>query len=109
MSYGVRKDFYHSKAWKTSRKSIWLKQNLLCAVCHKPVFVSGISEWIPKEKRLTGIVHHKEYITDKNYFDDNVFFNLDNLESICLAHHNDEHFGKKVDYMFDGEGNLIKR
>lgn len=55
------------------------------------------------------IVHHKEYISDKNYFDDNVFLNLDNLESICLAHHNEEHFGKDKDYTFDSNGDVIKK
>lgn len=88
---------YKSKQWQKVR-SMKLAMQPFCERClangiYKPAY----------------IVHHKEYITDKNYFDDNVFFNLDNLESICLAHHNDEHFGKKVDYMFDGEGNLIKR
>ena len=54
------------------------------------------------------IIHHKEYITDLNYEDDNVFFNIENLESLCLDCHNKEHFGTKVDYTFDKEGNLIK-
>ena len=54
------------------------------------------------------IVHHKEYVTDKNYEDDNAFFNIDNLESLCLDCHNKEHFITKVDYTFDENGNLIK-
>ena len=36
----------------------------------------------------TEIVHHKEYVTDLNYEDDNVFFNIENLESLCLDCHN---------------------
>ena len=58
MSY-VTKDFYHTKAWKQVRKNVWIKQNLLCAICNKPVYVDGLSEYLPKEKRRTGIVHHK--------------------------------------------------
>ena len=70
---------YKSKQWQKVR-NLKLSIQPFCERClangiYKPAY----------------IVHHKEYITDKNYF------------------HNDEHFGKKADYMFDGEGNLIKR
>ena len=54
------------------------------------------------------IVHHKEYITDKNYEDDNVFFNIDNLESLCFNCHQKEHFTEKQEYEFDENGDLIK-
>ena len=67
----------------------------------KDVWRSGI--YNPVE-----IVHHKEYVTDKNYEDDNVFFNIENLESLCLDCHNKEHFADKDEYIFDEEGNLIK-
>ena len=77
MSYGIRKDFYNSKAWKTARKNIWIKQNLLCSRCHKPVYVDGLSEWIPKDKRRIGIVHHKEYLDNTNVYDDNIKLNED--------------------------------
>ena len=75
MSYGVRKEFYNSKAWKNTKRNIWLKQHCLCANCHKPVYVDGISEWIPKEKRRTGIVHHKIFLDDTNVFNENISLN----------------------------------
>ena len=110
MSYGVRKDFYNSKAWKTVRKNIWLKQNCLCARCYKPVYVDGISEWIPKEKRRTGIVHHIEYLNDTNIEDDNITLNEDNLIGICKECHEKEHhqdIATRKGYEFDSYGNLI--
>ena len=88
MSYGIRKEFYNSKLWRTIRKNIWLKQNLLCARCGKPVYVDGISDYIPKENRTTGIVHHKEYLNDTNITDDNITINEDNLEGLCIDCHN---------------------
>ena len=88
---------YKSKKWQKVRK-LKLSMQPFCERC----LLQGI--YTPAY-----IVHHKEYITDKNYFDDNVFFNLDNLESICLAHHNEEHFGSNKDYVFDSDGNVIKK
>lgn len=113
MSYGVRKDFYNSKAWKTVRKNVWLKQNLLCARCYKPVYVDGISEWIPKDQRRTGIVHHIEYLNDTNIEDDNITLNEDNLVGVCkychehVCHNTD--IAKRTGYDFDENGNLIYR
>jgi len=112
MSYGVRKDFYNSKAWKQVRKSIWLKQNLLCNRCHKPVYVDGISEYIPKEYRRTGIVHHKIYLDNNNVYDDSIALDENNLEGICKDCHEKEHhqdIANRIDYEFDELGNLVKK
>ena len=55
------------------------------------------------------IVHHKEYVTDTNYEDDNIFFNIDNLECLCQDCHNKEHFANKdEEYIFDKNGDVIK-
>lgn len=54
------------------------------------------------------IVHHKEYITEDNYMNDDIFFNIDNLESLCKDCHNKEHFACKEKYKFDENGDLIK-
>ncbi len=107
-----RQEFYQTKSWKQVRKNIWLKQSCLCARCHRPVYVSGISEFIPKEKRLKGIVHHKEYLDDLNFTNDSIALNEDNLEGLCIDCHNDEHFTTDVtrkDVMFDVDGNLISK
>ena len=112
MSYGVRKDFYHSKVWNNVRKNIWLKQNLLCNRCHKPVYVDGISEWIPKEKRRIGIVHHKIYLDNSNIYDSDITLSEENLEGLCKECHELEHHqdvSNRKEYMFDDEGNIVPR
>lgn len=112
MSYGIRSKFYHSKAWKDIKKSIWLKQNLLCNRCHKPVYVDGLSDYIPKENRRTGIVHHKIYLDDTNVYDDGIALNEENLEGICKDCHEIEHSKKDTTrdgYIFDETGMLVKK
>ena len=112
MSYGVRRKFYNSKLWKQVKNNVWLKQNLLCNRCGKPVYVDGISEYIPKEDRIIGIVHHKEYLTEANLEDDLVAINEDNLEGLCIDCHNDIHKsskGLRKEYKFDEYGNIVKR
>lgn len=87
---------YRSKRWRITRQ-LYLSIHPFCERCLK--------EGIYKEAY---IVHHKDYVTDKNYQDDNIFYNLDNLESICIEHHNQEHFANNQEYLFDSEGNVIK-
>lgn len=54
------------------------------------------------------IIHHKEHVTNMNYENDNIFFNINNLESLCLNCHNKEHFAEKSEYSFDENGDVIK-
>ncbi len=111
MSYGIRREFYQSKAWQDVRKNVWLRQNLLCNRCHKPVYVDGISDYIPKGNRRTGIVHHKTYLDENNINDINITLNIDNLEGLCIYCHNEEHAkGNAIrkEYRFDENGNIVK-
>ncbi len=111
MSYGIRRiDFYRSKAWDDVRKSVWIKQHCLCARCYKPVYVYGISKPTPKNKQVKGIVHHKIHLDNNNVYDDNIAFNEDNLEGLCIDCHNKEHnkgTATREEYTFDSNGNLI--
>ena len=112
MSYGKRRQFYNSKLWNDVRKNVWLKQCLLCNRCGKPVYVDGLSDWLPKEKRRTGIVHHKIYLNDSNVDDYNISINEDNLEGICKECHELEHHPNtsvRDGYSFDENGLLIKK
>lgn len=112
MSYGARKEFYQSKAWKTVRINVWLKQNCLCAVCNRPVYVDGITDYMDKKYRRTGIVHHKEELDNQNVLDDNISLNEDNLIGVCKDCHEKLHHqdvATRKDYLFDESGNILPR
>lgn len=111
MARSINPSFYKSKAWNRVRLNIWRKQYCLCNRCGRSVYVDGISEYIPKEKRLKGIVHHKIHLNENNVLDDNITLNEDNLEGLCIDCHNKEHNDPGIlrnGYSFDEEGNLIK-
>ena len=87
---------YKSKRWQRLRYQKLLL-NPMCERClSKGIYNSAY------------FIHHKEYVTDENYEDDNVFFNIDNLESLCKKCHNEEHFAEKDEYEFDENGDLVK-
>lgn len=108
----TREEFYQTKAWKQVRLNVWRKQFCLCARCKRPVYVNKLSQWIPKDRRLKGIVHHKVYLNDDNFYDTSISLNEENLEGLCIDCHNKEHFESLVirnDLMFDEEGNIVQR
>ena len=110
MSYGVRQSFYKSKVWNDTRKTIWLKQHCLCAICKKPVYVSGISEYIPKEYRRIGIVHHIIHLDNNNVYDDSITLDDNNLIGICKDCHEKQHhkdISTRKGYTFDDYGNIV--
>lgn len=108
-----KNSFYNTKVWKQQRRYVWLKQNCLCAVCNKPVYVDGISDKaIPKEQRVKGIVHHKQWLTDNNVNDDEIALDENNLIGVCITCHNQIHEPKRAtrsDLTFDENGQLIPR
>ena len=112
MSYGARKEFYNSKAWKTTRKNVWIKQNCLCAICGRPVYVDGITDYLPKEKRRTGIVHHLEELNNSNVYDDNIALAEKNLVGVCKECHEQLHHqdvATRSEYLFTETGEFIPR
>lgn len=76
--------FYNSKAWIRCKETYLERVNHLCERC----LTKGLYE--PAK-----IVHHRVHLTDENYGNAELMFGFDNLEALCLAHHNEEHFGKK--------------
>ena len=107
----MRKDFYNTKAWKRNRTAYAISQHCICERCGRPVYVSGVNEFLPKDKRLRYIVHHKIHLDETNYTDDSVALDWNNLELLCIDCHTQEHMemATKDDVMFDEQGNLIKR
>lgn len=110
-TYNTRKEFYTSKVWEDTTLYIWKKQSCICAMCHRPVYVSGLTPYLPKKKRLVGAVHHIEELTDFNFKDDSIALNEDNLIGLCQDCHASKHSSSSIrnDVMFDEYGNLIKR
>lgn len=86
------KKFYSSSAWQKQRKYKMQQENYRCNRC------DGVAE----------DVHHKITLTEHNVNDYEVSLNLDNLECLCRRCHNKETHGKKDEYMFDNDGDLIE-
>lgn len=105
----MRDKFYQSKAWRNTSKQYALSKYCLCEKCNRPVYVDGITPYLPKEKRLKYVVHHKIHLTESNYKDDNISLNWDNLQLLCIDCHNAEHGYSPVrdGLRFDSEGNII--
>ena len=104
--------FYKTTRWKNTRKIYALSKHCICERCGKPVYVDGITDYIDKEHRIKGIVHHRIHLNESNYTDENIAYGFDNLELLCLECHNKEHFDKGIlrdGYEFDDDGNIIKK
>lgn len=107
----TRQEFYNTKGWKRNRIAYALSRNCICERCGRAVYVSGVNEALPKEKRLRYVVHHKTYLNDQNYTDPEIAYDWNNLELLCQECHNLEHTEQptKKDVMFDEGGQLIQR
>lgn len=53
-------------------------------------------------------VYYKIILIEYNVKDFKVLFDLDNFECLCRKCYNNEIYGKKDEYMFDENGDLIK-
>lgn len=104
-------EFYNSKAWKKQRQYIWLKQNCLCAICKRPVYVNGISSYIEPSKRLKGIIHHIKWLDKTNVNDNAIALDENNLIGLCINCHNLIHEPStttRIGLGFDENGQLIQ-
>lgn len=107
----LRYNVYKSKLWKKTRIAYAMSKNCICERCGKAIYMTGTMQYLPKEKRKKGIVHHKIHLNEKNYMDDNIAYNWDNLELLCIDCHNIIHSSlpTRDDVMFDEDGNLKPR
>lgn len=87
--------FYHSAAWRKLSRVFMLSKHYICERCGKPA----------------EIAHHRKYLTPANITDPEISLNPKNLEALCMACHNAEHFGSggaiAAGYSFDENGELI--
>ena len=92
----TQKQFYHSTAWRRLSRAYMLSQHYICERCGKPA----------------EICHHRQHLNAGNVDDAGVALNPDNLEALCLACHNAEHFGSgraiADGLAFDGSGNVVQ-
>ena len=109
MSSG-REQIYQSKAWKNVRLAYAVSKHCICERCGRPVYVSGVNDWLPKDRRLRYIVHHRTYITNENQNDESIVYDPNNLELLCIDCHNTEHktSGVRQGLRFDDMGNLVE-
>lgn len=92
----TQREFYRSAAWRRTAKAFMLSRNYICERCGAPAV----------------IVHHKTHLNAWNVNDPDIALNPDNLQALCLACHNAEHFGHggscAAGLAFDPDGNLIQ-
>lgn len=107
----MKKDIYQSKAWKDIRRAYAIEKHCICERCGRAVYVDGVTGWMPRDRRLNSIVHHKEYLTEHNFTEDSIAYGEDNLELLCIDCHNREHKAKVIreDMMFDETGMPVPR
>lgn len=90
------RQFYRTQAWREVRQAYYISQHGICERCGN----AGL------------IVHHKIELTPENIGNPDITLNWDNLELLCQACHNAEHFGGGVTadgLTFDAEGNLTRK
>lgn len=74
--------FYHTRRWKAVRKLVLERDHAICQVCLR-LYRAGCMD----RPREANTVHHLIPRTERPDLE----LALDNLESICAIHHNQEH------------------
>ena len=83
----TRQEFYNTKGWKRNRVAYAISRHCICERCGRPVYVSGINEALPKNKRLRYIVHHKIHLNPNNVNNPSITLDWNNLQLVCRDCH----------------------
>ena len=100
--------FYHSKAWKKVRKTVWDRAHGLCEECYRR-----------GEVKPADVVHHRIPLSPENMSDPSISLNPDRLVALCHECHTEEHKKLGIGAMssakieeqrvgFDPNGNVIR-
>lgn len=82
MARSIDQEFYNSTIWRKCAKDYLKYCGGLCERCK----AQGL--FVP-----ANIVHHKKHLTRKTRNDPRMAYGFDNLEALCIACHNQTHFG----------------
>lgn len=97
--------FYLSKPWRKTRDAYYRLQRGKCERCMAE-YMTGVRSMEDINPGI--IVHHKIELTPDNINDPHITLSFDNLELLCMDHHNKQHKAKPKRYSFDAAGNIIE-
>ena len=93
----TQREFYHTKAWERTSRAFLRSRDYICERCGGPA----------------AIAHHRIYLDDAKAGDPAIALSWGNLEALCQACHNAEHFGSggacAPGMAFDASGDLVER
>lgn len=87
--------FYQSHTWRRCREAYIASVGGLCERCKEYGIITA-----------GRVVHHIVPLTEKNYTDEKIAYNFDNLMLVCQSCHEEIHRGQKS-YKFDADGNIL--
>lgn len=83
-----KKTFYNSRPWRLLRGQALKRDNFECQECKRLGYVRVDSDKVPGERKSIELnVHHKKEIETHP----ELALKLNNLETLCLFHHNQVH------------------
>ena len=93
MAQAWQREFYDSPQWRRCRESYLKSQGYICERCGD----------------VATMVHHKVYLTNRNYQNAELSLGFGNLMAVCMECHNTIHHRKAAEsrYIVDEHGRVI--